>query len=271
MKFVIAERLFMMTSTKSSNTIQSLEIGCDILELVASSEHPLKFNEIQERSGMTKSNLHKYLNTLTQAGMLYRDKSSNLYTLGSKLIRYGMKALNQENAMDKVMPFLQEINRECRNTVLLTSWSPNGPMVVSMINSQVGLNIGAQIGTVVPPMSAAGKVFIAFQNEPEVEEWKQREWTKLDENKRRMLEKEIEGVREQGIAFAKEPLVPSISSIALPVFKYDDRLLGVIVVVGFSQSIPDRIEDELGRYLLGMRDRIAEAFGAEKFRHRLRQ
>lgn len=250
-----------MAEIKATNVIQSLQVGCDILELIASSGKPLKYNEIYELSHMTKSNLHKYLHTLTLVGLLYRDKSSGLYSLGSKLVEYGMKAVNQENVVERVMPFLQEMNQTCKNTVLLTSWSQSGPMVVRLINSQEGLNIGAQLGTVLPSMSAAGKVFLAFLEENLMDEWKAEELKRMDEAQQAYFDQEIQFVRSNGIAFAREPLVPSISSIAFPILNFEGRLLSVVVVVGFSNTIADKLDDMMSQYLIKMRNEISEAFG----------
>ncbi len=250
-----------MSEVKASNVIQSLQVGCVILELIASSGRPLKYNEIYEMTRMAKSNLHKYLNTLTLVGFLYRDKSSGLYTLGSKLVEYGMKAVNQENVVERVMPYLQEIHNTCKNTVLLTTWSQNGPMVVRLINSLEGLNIGAQIGTLLPTMSAAGNIFAAYLEENLIADWRNKELDQLSEQQKQAFHEGIEAVREHGIAFASEPLVPSISSIAIPIFNYEARVLGVIVVVGFSNTIASQQDDMMSQYLMKMRNEISESFG----------
>jgi len=250
-----------MAEIKSTNVIQSLQAGCDLLDLISSSGKPLKYNEIYELSKMTKSNLHKYLHTLTLVGLLYRDKSNGQYSLGSKLVEYGMKAVNQENVVERVMPFLKEINQTCKNTVLLTSWSPNGPIVTRLINAQEGLNIGAQLGTVLPSMSAAGKVFSAFMDDHLLKEWKAKELERMDQDQQAHFEQEMQFVRAKGIAFASEPLVPSISSIAFPIFNFEVKLLGVVVVVGFSNTIAGKLDDMMSQYLLMMRNEISEAFG----------
>ncbi len=39
-----------MAASKTSTTIQSLQVGNEILELVASYDKPLKFNEIYEKN-----------------------------------------------------------------------------------------------------------------------------------------------------------------------------------------------------------------------------
>jgi DNA-binding IclR family transcriptional regulator len=250
-----------MTHTKANTTIQSLQIGCDILELVAASGQPLKFNEICDKSGITKSNLYKYLNTLTQIGLLYRDRETGSYSLGSKLVEYGMKAVNQENVIDRATPFLQEINHICKNTVLLTTWSHNGPMVVKMVNSQHGLNIGAQIGTFLPIMSATGKIYAAFMEQSALSAWKNKQLAGMDPEQQRKLDAEVEWVRQYGISFAKEPLVPSTASISMPIFRFGQQLLGAITVVGFSDTVSEHLDDVMSQYLLKTNKEICRIFG----------
>lgn len=254
-----------MSEVKSSSTkvIQSLLVGYELLELIASSEKPLKFNDIYEMTKMTKSNLHKYLNTLTSIGFLYRDKINGMYTLGSKLIEYGMKAINQENMIEKVMPYLQEINKTCKNTALLVLWSQNRPIVARLINTQEGLNIGAQLGTVLPVTSAAGKVFSAFLEDYLLTEWFEEEVKGLEEDERSLLDQEIQFVRKHGIAFASGSLVPNISSIAIPIFNFENRLLGAIAVVGFSHAIADSLDEMMSQYLIKIRNEISQVFGCD--------
>jgi len=54
-----------MEITKNGSTIQSLQIGIGILDVLINNGTPMKFVEIQEKTNMTKSNLYKYMNTLT--------------------------------------------------------------------------------------------------------------------------------------------------------------------------------------------------------------
>ena len=105
MMIVIKGSNFDMEDIKKGTTIQSLQIGMGIIESIAKQRRPLKFTEIQDLTQITKSNLYKYLNTFTQLGILYRNKDTGEYVLGSKLIEYGMSAVDQENVIDRISPF----------------------------------------------------------------------------------------------------------------------------------------------------------------------
>jgi DNA-binding IclR family transcriptional regulator len=250
-----------MEAVKKGTTIQSLQVGMSIVELIAQQGKPLKFSDIHDLTKITKSNLYKYLNTFTQLGILYRDKESGSYVLGSKLIEYGMAAADQENVVDRISPYLQEINEKSSSTVIYSLWTNNGPMIVKEFNANQGYNIGAQMGTLLPLLSATGKVFAAFMDDQVVHEWTEKELKQMSQEKVKQFEKECTFIHEKEIAFAREPLVPSVSSAAFPVFNYKKRLLGVVTIVGFSDIIPHSEEEELSKYLMDMSKEISGSFG----------
>lgn len=250
-----------MLETNKSTKIQSLMVGFKIIDLIAKKEKPLKFNEIHHETKISKSNLYKYLNTLTSLGILYRDKETGAYSLGTTLIKYGMTALNKENIIDKVNPHLQEINLKLKETTLLTTWTDEGPMIVKMIHSSKGLNLGGQVGTILPIHSAAGKLFATFKNDPISLHWKEQEYKKLDTEHIRTLEKEQEKIRKQHIAFASGALAKFVASVAIPIFNYNDEIVGSIVVVGFEQTIPSKISDQRSEYLLRKGHEISREMG----------
>ncbi|KKI93431.1 IclR family transcriptional regulator [Bacillus sp. SA1-12] len=250
-----------MEGTKKGTTIQSLQIGMGIVDLMAKQGRPLKFSDIHDLTKITKSNLYKYLNTFTQLGILYRDKESGAYVLGSKLIEYGMAAVDQENVVDRITPYLVEINGKSLSTVLYSSWTHNGPMIVREFNTNRGYNIGAQMGTLLPILSATGKVFMAFMDEQIIHEWKEKELKEIPLEKVNQLKEECKSIQQKEISFAREPLVSSISSVAFPIFNYKKKLLGAVTIVGFSEKIPHNEEAELSRYLLKMSKEISEGFG----------
>ena len=160
-----------MNEKKSSNTIQSLQLGIDLLTLIGEQKKPLKFTEIQQLSGMTKSNLYKYVNTLCQTGMLYRDTNTNSYTLGHKLLELGAMTTHHTSFLDHAISYFKDIDQHTNLTALLAVPSPNGPLVAHIYSADYGINIGAQIGTILPLNSATGLLFSAFQQDERLKQW----------------------------------------------------------------------------------------------------
>ncbi|RSL32333.1 IclR family transcriptional regulator [Salibacterium salarium] len=251
-----------MSEEKNKPQVQSLLVGFSVVELISKTSQPMKFNDIHHYTQITKSNLYKYLNTLTSLGILYRDPKTTLYSLGSTLIQYGMNALNKEDIINKLTPFLQQINLKTKETTLLSVWTQNGPMIAKMIHSNLGLNLGGQVGTFLPIHSAAGKLFAAFLNDPMSQAWKDTEQVNLTEEEIELLKEECLTITSQNISFAKESLAPSISSAAIPIFNYNDEISGSIIVVGFEKDIPNQVDQEISQYLLAKADEISKALGA---------
>jgi DNA-binding IclR family transcriptional regulator len=238
-----------MEVVKSNSMIQSLQIGIGILEIMAEQNRPLKFVEIQELTGLSKSNLYKYINTFVHSQMLYRDHETGSYVLGSKLIKFGMVAADQENVLGRITPYLETLSKKSNCSVTYSIWTENGPMVIKLFNSNVGFNIGVQVGTVLPPGSSAGKTFLAFKERHAIEEWKEKELGKLPSEQREAFEQELQQIRQKEISFANEPIVPSVSSVSFPVFNYQKQLLGAVAVVGFNEQIPKTEDEPLSQYI----------------------
>lgn len=246
-----------MSTNQKQTTIQSIQVGMRIIDLLVASGEPLRLADIQERTGITKSNLYKYLNTFTELEILYKDKHNGHYQLGSKLIEYGVAAIGQEDVITRALPYLREISQHLDCTVLLTTWTYNGPIISKIWNPGNAYNIGAQLGSLLPPLSSTGKIFESFLDGATSKDWvkamgKEGKGNQLDE---------INRVKREKIAFASEPLIPTVSSMSIPVFNYNRELLAAITVVGFSSAIPNDVADDKSQHVIKVGEEISAQFG----------
>ncbi|WP_428911843.1 IclR family transcriptional regulator [Niallia sp. Krafla_26] len=250
-----------MSNDKSNAMIQSLQVGMSIVDLISSKEQPLKFTEIQELTGITKSNLYKYLNTLTHLQLLHRDKKNGTYMLGSKMIEYGRSAIGHQDIISITTPYLQELSQKTSLTALLAVGTPNGPVVANIWNTNHLFNIGAQIGSQLPILSATGKVFSAFHTTTFMDDWREKELKELNQNDKEHLETAEEEVLQNGISFSNEALVQNVTSAAVPVFNYKKDLLGTITLIGFLQFFPQDIDHPASQQLLATAKEVSRIFG----------
>lgn len=224
--------------------IQSLKTGIELLESIVKEDKALKFTDIEQITQMSKSNLHKYLNTLTLKGLLFRDQEGTYY-LGSKLVEFGNAAIGSVNLIDLSSPHLKNISKKVQLTTLLAVWTNNGPIIGNIWNTHIGINIGAEIGSKLPALSSAGKTFLAFSDKFVVEEWKEEELKNISLEEQSSLEKEIEEVRKNKFTYSEEPLIQQISSFSLPILDYDNSIIGCVTVVGFNDMIPKTPTDPI--------------------------
>ena len=89
-----------------------------MINAIYEANRPLKLNEIQEKTKITKSNLYKYMNTLIQENLVFRDQHTGMYYLGTKLIQYGIRASQNLDKIEIITPYLQK----SVNTVIVQSF-----------------------------------------------------------------------------------------------------------------------------------------------------
>ena len=242
-----------------TTTIGSLAQGIKIIDVIAQSESPLKFTEVQELTGISKSNLYKYLNTLTQMDLLYRDQKQGHYSLGYKFLEYGSAAMKNNDLIGRLTPYFKEISNLTNMSTSLSVWLNDTPVITNIWNTNFGLNIGAQIGTKLPLMSAAGKIFAAYANTDEVLNWI--EQARHPNFPTESFEEELEQIRKSHVAFAKEPLVNHVSSWSLPILNYKNELLAAVTIIGFTEDIPKDDSSEIVQQVIQMVKEMSQSYG----------
>lgn len=246
--------------TKSPTTIGSLAQGIKIIDVVAQSDFPIKFTELQQETGISKSNLYKYLNTLTQLDLLYRDRHG-AYSLGYKILEYGNAAMKNEDITIKLTPYFKEISNITQMSTSLSIWLNDTPVITNIWNTNYGINIGAQIGTKLPLLSAAGKIFAAYAKNEEVLQWIKEERKKSPQFSEEEFEKELQDIRDSFVAFAKEPLVNHVSSFGVPILNYQKEVVAAVAVIGFTEEIPTDRDNVMIQKVIEICKEISDMYG----------
>ncbi len=250
----------MTTKINKVSVIQSLQIGLNILDVLAEQKEPLKFTDIQNLTSMTKSNLYKYLSTLCEFGVVHRNPETNTYSLGQKLIQLGNIALGQSSIIELVIPYLKKINDNTNLTALLAVPSVNGPLITYISSADYGVNIGAQIGTTLPLSSSTGIIYSAFPNS-QMKDWVSEEKLKLDKKELQMYETQKENAKKFFFASKIEPLVEHVSSFSVPILNYDKELLGAVTVVGYTEIVPKTADHPIGQQVLEISRQLSDHYG----------
>jgi IclR family transcriptional regulator, acetate operon repressor len=253
-----------MTTEQKTAVIQSLQIGLQLLEIIAKENEPLKFTEIQNLTSMTKSNLYKYLATLNQFGAIYRNPHTNTYSLGPKLVQLGSAALSQTSLIEIAIPFFKKINEHTNLTALLAVPTARGPLVSYIMSADYGINIGAQIGTTLPLTSSTGIVFSAFEKAEPMIEWEEIEFKKYSEIELQQIYKEQEEARKTLFAAKTEPLIEHVSSFCVPILNFNDQIVGAITIVGHTEAVPRTLDHQISQYVHDVASQLSNYYGYVK-------
>lgn len=234
---------------KKQATIQSLQNGLFILEMIANEKRPLKFTEIQQLTKMTKSNVHKYLATLTLQGFLHKNQEHQTYQLGTKIMELASSE-NRASIVDVAAPYVKAFTQLNGITALIALPTEDGPLIKNIWSVTYGINIGAQNGTTLPLYSSTGVIFFAFEKGNLMQNWLQQSLASLDKNTRRKIIEEKPKIRAEKFVLKSEPLVAHISSCSVPIFNSKHQLVAAITAVGIHGAMPKTVDDPIAQQMI---------------------
>ena len=226
--------------------INSLELGMEVLRLIAEHSSPVSLTKLSELSNMSPSRLHKYLVSFTKLGYVAQLENSK-YTLSFSSVRLGMSALRNLNPVQVAFEYADRLHQELDKTITVTIWNGDVPLVIKWLDSSRFLPVNIRVGSELSPFnSAAGRIFLsnlppsrrrelveAYFNAPAPlprymgkPVYKEQFYSLLNEIKR------------EGLCCFKEDFLPDINVIAAPIFSLDGSVNSVVSLLGLSSDTP---------------------------------
>ncbi|ABW12306.1 transcriptional regulator, IclR family [Parafrankia sp. EAN1pec] len=205
-----------------------------ILEAFRPSGGPFRLAELVERSGLTKTTVHRLSAELVEIGLLERVAVG--YRLGPKLFELGAIVPPRRDLRDAARPFMQDLFEATRETVHLAARDGLDAVYVEKIHGRDRREMPSQVGGALPlTCTGVGKALLAFGGEELLAEVLSRPLRVLTPNSLRDPERlriEIEQVQIAGIAYEQQESMPGLSCVAVPV------LVDGLAVAALSVSVP---------------------------------
>ncbi|MBO4208318.1 IclR family transcriptional regulator [Micromonospora echinofusca] len=153
-----------------SPAIQTVQRAARILAAFSAARPRLSLNEITELLGTSKATAHRYTKALRTVNLLRYDPGTARYSLGAQLLALEAAARAGLPIVTAAEPYLDRLVRELDQTVVLSVWNGEGPVVVRCADNTGGdIRLSVQTGTQLDPTrSAQGRIFCAFLPPAEV-------------------------------------------------------------------------------------------------------
>lgn len=205
--------------------IQSVEIGFKVLAAIADAPGPLSLSLLAQRTGLSPSQTHRYLHSLTATGLAIQDGRSGHYDLGPQSRRVGIAALSRFDAFARADQVLAEWAGRQRWTVLVAVMGAAGPTVVRWFLGRPPVITNLGIGSVLPLYhSATGRAFLAFADQAELADLQAAE----DADLVRAETIDAEQIRKDGRSALyvrmEGRFIPGLRAVSAPVFDMQGRL-----------------------------------------------
>jgi IclR family KDG regulon transcriptional repressor len=201
-------------------------------------EEPNKsLQEIATATELTNSTALKILETLQLIGYVAKDKKKD-YRLGSKLIKYANKNIQELDLVEISLPFLEELQEKADETIHLGVLTANEILYVNKLEPQnQNIRMSSKVGISRPLYSSAmGKAVLAEFDKAEYESYLAdtplEPFTENTITNVLKLNQELNEVRQIEVAFDDEEMEKEIFCIGAALLKKDE------IVGAFSVSLP---------------------------------
>jgi IclR family transcriptional regulator, KDG regulon repressor len=218
----------------------------DVLDMVAQANRPVRFTELLAQHTFPKATLYRFLQTLTNQGMLRYDEERGTYALGVRLVRLAHSAWAQSSLAPIARRHLDALSAELNHTIHLAQMDHGQVLYVDKRNAAQPVEMYSSAGKVGPAYcTGVGKAMLAFMPEAAVQTAIERQsfhrfTDKTLDSAARLIE-DLQRIKARGHAFDDEEHEPGIICCAAPIISTAGRVLGAVSIT--STTTRSTLED----------------------------
>jgi IclR family KDG regulon transcriptional repressor len=206
-----------------------------VLDHVASIGRPVRMRELSETSEFPKPTLYRFLQTLTNQGMLSYDTDTQTYAPGIRLVRLAHTAWAQASLAPIARPHIDVLSSNLREAVHLAQIDNGQVVFIDKRQASTQFATLAQAGQVAPAYcTGVGKAILAFLSDDQrnhaLRQQAFMQYTAATHASAETLQIELETIRTEGVAFDREEHEAGIISIAAPILTPRGRVVGALSV-----------------------------------------
>lgn len=206
-----------------------------VLDQVASFGRPVRFTEVLAASDLPKPTLYRFIQSLTNQGMLVYDPERQTYAPGLRLLRLAHSAWAVSSLAPIARPFLDDLSAQVGEAVHLAQIDNGQVLFIDKRRASAGYETLAQAGQVAPAYcTGVGKVILAYMSEEHREIALQQQafhsYTDATHATPKTLLDELSVIRKEGVAYDREEHQTGIISIAAPILTARKRVIGAMSI-----------------------------------------
>lgn len=222
-----------------------MERALDLLATFSTAEPELTLTELSSRLNLSASTTYRLLVTLENRGYVEHNSHNGGYSLGSACLDLGSVFLSQLDLRDRVLPVLQSLREESRETVHLAVLDHDRMEVIYLEKLEGLLPIGimgSRVGGRAPAhCTGLGKCLLAYVPDTLAREllstYDMHACTTNTITDADELLGEMAKIRERGYAIDNVEHEPGVKCVAAPVWNHRQTVVGAISVTGPEQRM----------------------------------
>ncbi len=212
----------------------------EVLDQVAAFGRPVRFSELLDQSVFPKATLYRFVQTLTNQGMLAYDPDRATYAPGVRLVRLAHAAWAQSSLAPIARPHIDRLSREVGETVHLAQLDHAQVLYVDKRNAAQPVEMFSQAGKIGPAYcTGVGKAMLAFLDAAVLDKVITQQsfhcFTPKTLTTEAALRTELADIRANGYGFDREEHEPGIICVAVPILTERGRVIGAISVTSVTR------------------------------------
>ncbi|ELZ28512.1 IclR family transcriptional regulator [Halogeometricum pallidum JCM 14848] len=203
-------------------------------------------SELARRLDLSKSAVHKHLQTLTALGLLAREGDD--YYLGLGLLKFAVAARERFRVYEVALPAVEQLADVSGCVASLLVYESGRGVVVAQTRGDDALTPPLSEGDAVPlHANAAGKTILAYRPAEEVDRVVAAGLEAVTENTitdGERLRRELGSIRDRRVAFDREESATGWRSVASPVTDSRQRAVAAVSVSGPTDRMSGKTLEE---------------------------
>jgi len=203
--------------------------GMQVLEALVAAQQPIGVSELSRQVGLTKSNVHRYLQTFIALG--YATAADSRYSATLKIWQQGAKVIERLDLRRTIRPIMDQLARATLETVHLAISDGADVIYIDKAEGVHSVRAFSEIGERAPThCSATGKIFLAYHPTAlgETLEHPLRTYSPRTITDPDALVAAVEAVRAAGIAINRGEWDAAVGGVAAPVWGPDNQIIAAM-------------------------------------------
>ncbi len=258
-----------LLNTKRSSLNLSLQNGSviktfQILEQFTREEPELTINDIAKPTGMNRSTVFRFLNSLQSLGIIERT-NEGFYKLGIRLFELGIRVDVNQSIVEKAQPYLRDLSNKVQESTCLSIRDRVDALCLMNEESVQNIRIDTPAGARNPMYcTSMGKAILAFMDSEfidlyfDITELKARASNTITTESE--LREDLARISKSLVSFDIEEFAADVYCVGTPVFDVNQHPVAAISVSGLKSRMIDR-SDEISTAVLDTGRMITKEIG----------
>ncbi len=264
---------------KVQRGIQSIEVGGQLLIVLAHATRSLALGDLAREAGMDASKAHRYLVSFGKLGLVKQSPASGNYELGPLAAQLGLAALRRLDPLREATFAAEALVARIGHTVAIAALGHLGPTVVRIEESVHPLHVNMRTGTVMSLLNTAtGLVFAAHLPWATIDGMLEHEAMRLygdgtlsgaassapapHASLPPPLARTLQEVRRRGLARAVGKPIPGINALSVPVFDFNGRVVLAMTALGPAGTFDPSWDGDLANTLKICAEAVSRRLGS---------